>query len=139
MRRVSMFSTRFPEDHPLRGNPTFFPEKILKKEKIHTIRKGFQWNDGDIMLFRYWRDKPYRSKQVEFCSPAVVSIQTIKLEWSGLNFYVEIDGKEMGDDIILKLAKNDGLSPSEFIDWFTKGKNKGSFEGQIRHWTDFKY
>jgi hypothetical protein len=139
MRRVLMFSTKFPEDHPLRGNPTFFPEKILKREKIHTIRAGYQFNDGDTILFRYWKDKPYRSKQVEFRDPAIVSVQKIKMEWKGLEFHVEIDGKEMGDGIILKLSKNDGLAPSEFIDWFTKGKAEGRFEGQIRHWTDFKY
>lgn len=47
----------------------------------------------------------------------------------------KVDDKFVDPAII---AKNDGLSLEDFIEWFFHGKS-GSFSGKIIHFTDYRY
>lgn len=152
--RVTTFSTSFPSYHPKKGEPTLFVEKILfglikdnypgcgtellKSEHVdiinfynlepkhHTIRAGSRFKAGDYLLPRIWTGKPYRSKQFQF-APAL----EVKSVW---DFYLdEHKWKLYGDADIETIAKNDGLSIVDFLDWFRLAPGK-SFEGQIITW-----
>lgn len=92
--KVLTCSRFFPKGHPKAGQPTHFVEKIeacladtipgwemsktfalhdwepyynCTMPKGHTIRAGNRFKVGDMASLRVWSDKPYRSKQVEFC------------------------------------------------------------------------
>jgi hypothetical protein len=72
---VLIVSRTFPKTHPAAGEETHFVESIKNKIKTTTIRGNYEYwsnivnsvNAGKAILsIRYWSDKPYRSKQVEF-------------------------------------------------------------------------
>lgn len=167
MSRVITFSTKFPSHHPRKGEPTYFVEKIQESivllgkleitdeqlkigkaitkdivwAKGHTIRAGARWNKGDKFSPRIWSGKPYASKQI-----AIAPDIEIKEIWSiiidDLGF-IYIDGNlpelKDYDSYLTKLAKNDGLEPQDFIDWFTTSpsfKKDKSFLGQILCWDE---
>lgn len=154
MSRVLTFSTKFPAYHPRKGEPTFFVEKIFKSlflmksvppelvdsynfeimnddsvvPKHHTIRAGNRWKVGDKFSPRVWSGKPYQSKQIIIASDIEVkkvwSIWYDENGWwiNGNSFYA-----------LERLAQNDGLSLTDFLDWFNiHPKKKGeTFTGQI--------
>jgi hypothetical protein len=141
---ICTFSTSFPSYHPRAGEPTDFIRKILAGEKIHTIRAGHRWKDGDMMDFRHWSDKPYRSPMVKFWQPLPIRTQSIVIELYNHYLKIRIDNKKR--PVVRKLAINDGLSMGicgianpDFLDWFSHGKKEWEFEGQILHWTGLKY
>ncbi len=124
-------------------------EKYSNEIKRHTCRKNYElWakrikevQEGKAILsLRYWSDKPYRSKQIEFAvldKDSGVGVQ--KLIWTednSMNLRPRIyDSCEIiGED---DLAKNDGLSLKDFQDWF---KNYDlSKEMCIIQFTEFRY
>ena len=70
---VVMISKYAPKQ--LGGYQTNFVDKIINKEKKHTLRSNYEYwrqrfekiNSGEACLsLRYWQGLPYRSKQVEF-------------------------------------------------------------------------
>jgi len=152
-----MFMTKFPD-----GTETNFKSKILLglcvksgwnmdeekiSPKLHTIRQSNRVKKGMKLSMRYWKDKPYRSPQVEFCKAECLSTQDIKIEWiTATSCMVYIDGVFFtghgitfySEDALRNkdiLAMNDGFnSAADFFDWFNK-----DFEGQIIHWTNLKY
>lgn len=131
--------------HPSAGNPTFFVEKVLNglndysfaynlpntvfnKDnyetmggKIHTIRAGSRFKAGDSVSLRVWSDKPYRSKQIAIAPDIVIPrVAEIYINCFGSIF---IDGKQYCDIYqpsakLELLAKNDGLTMTDFRDWF---------------------
>lgn len=141
--------------------PTWFMEKILfgvpcqsiiwikaratkRYPKIHTMRVGNRWRSGmTIHMAIGVRTKNYHqfNKGIPELEK-VKSIQNITIKVfsghpNGGNFYaIRIDGgNELSRSEVEKLAINDGFSSIfEFEKWFNK-----DFEGQIIHWTDFKY
>jgi hypothetical protein len=165
MSKVLTFSRVFPSYHPRKGEPTYFVEKIYKslylakvvpeelassfnfavmndesyQPKHHTIRAGHRWKVGDKFSPRVWSGKPYQSKQI-IIAPDIeikkvwdIRIHTIAhwINYSGMMF--PIDYKE--------LAKNDGLSTKDFLDWFGNPTQKGFkfhdvFFGQIICWNE---
>lgn len=138
---VLLMSTRFMKDHPRAGDPTGFEQKILSGEKIHTIRANYDYwkpiidkvNAGEgVLSVRKWSGEPYRSKQVEITQFEEAGIQRIETFTDGR---VIIDGK--GSFKFDPIAKNDGLIPNDFLDWFEP--HKKDFEGALIHFTDFKY
>jgi hypothetical protein len=130
-----------------------FESAIVCGEKIHTLRKNYLFwkrritNAGEKSI-RYWNDKPRRSPQViiknitnytpsgKYGVQEVCKINDGKSFYSPFSFYL-VEGHEQKMHLDLSvLAKNDGLTLQEFIDWF-----KDYPEGQMAliHFTSFRY
>lgn len=135
---------KFPKDHPKNGEPTLFVEKILSGKKLHTIRAGNRWKEGMKFSPRVWSDIPYKSKQFQFAPDIEIKkVWNIEINNRGGRswFEVLINGKIYGQlhhgfdkdknrEGLELLAKNDGLTLSDFEAWF----NKLPFSGQIISW-----
>lgn len=167
MAKVIICSTAFPAYHADAAQKTHFVEKIwtgfnlgvnqyhleysqrvtwlaaLKMQiddnilgnvspKIHTIRKGKRWKVGDLCSLRIWSGKPYRSKQI-IIAPELPIRSVLNFDLLGGKCF--INGKEFTN--FEELAKNDGLTESEFFSWFKDFSFQ--FEGQIISWTDISY
>lgn len=156
---VLTVSRHFPAKHPRAGRNTYFVAKICKAiglktgpgietmmpPKIHTIRANYDlWakraeeiNAGKAVLsIRYWSDKPYHSKQVEFCVLNRIGVQKLTFSSQWFNSML-VDGKYCFADIEKSIANNDGLSFDDFQAWF-KGYDL-SKPMAIIHFTDFRY
>lgn len=141
MARVIILSNQFPKYHPRAREYTGFVEKFLSGEKKHTIRAGKRWKPGDMFSPRYWSGIPRRSKQV-IIGPdrEVKKVWDISIVNDGEKFIVVI-WYAMGDQTMgvpmwitgrERLAENDGLSFSDFRQWF----NEDRFIGQIICWDE---
>lgn len=122
------FKTEFPW-----GEPTGFPEKISKRIKIHSIRDGNRWKQGNWIHYATGvRSKNYDCFYQDICT-GTQEIQIIK--WAHDIGTIFIDGKKLNQQEKELLAKNDGFdSLADFWKWFKK-----DFQGQIIHWTDYRY
>lgn len=157
--KVIMVSKSFLKGHPKAGEPTHFLSKIENAligisdielmpcdYKKHTIRAGKRFKEGERVSLRYWSDKPYRSKQIEFAQVIIRKVYDIEI-----NIGFVTDDRNIGsyfhnitinDELInsnwtiQRLANNDGLTLIDFFDWFKNCKN---FDGQIICWVDPKY
>lgn len=114
-------------------------------KKIHTIRANYElWKKrfdkigaGEACLsLRYWSGKPYRSKQVEFLRLTRengIGIQKITMRREELPDRILYGAQAMeegdswnslltGENItrtpVDMYARNDGLTPEDFIAWF---------------------
>lgn len=148
---VLILSKVFPIFHRKKGMPTRFKERMLGKEKIHTIRANYErWkhnldkcNEGRFDLsIREWSGKPYNSKQEEYAvMTGHIGYQRISMSYDPIDGEVKvvIDGKPYTD--LKTLAHNDGLSYEDWVSWmFEKNKTeKQFFSGIIIHFTDFRY
>lgn len=150
---VLIVSQHFPKTHPRSGELTEFVEKILRGDKIHTIRGNFEyWKDiihqvkkGDaIISLRFWSGKPYDSKQIEFRkithldNPGIQRVFMTYSDWLG--YEASVNGKELFGCIEREsLSKNDGLTSVDFTDWFFKEGKVEEFSGAIIHFTGFRY
>lgn len=91
--------------------------------KLHTIRKPRKANDfhaGDFASPFVWSGKPYQSPQIIFVPPAEVR-KVLKLRKETTSngkqvFY--LNGYHISPSELINLAANDGLSESDFLDWF---------------------
>jgi len=138
----------FPATHSKAGEPTGFEQKLKAKEKIHTIRYNAKnvwtgrYNDiyfgRKYLSVREWTGRPYNSEQREFARYDRIGLQNITMTYSSSDPVPQawVDGKEIPVEI---LAKNDGLSLEEFIEWFFGGTKSNVFEGVIIHFTDYRY
>jgi len=143
---VLMISRQFPVNHPKAGEKTGFVEKILAREKIHTIRANYDlWQNrinkiqsGKAELsVRYWTDKPYKSKQKEFLRINKVGIQKLEFH-SGLIAIPKVKKEDSYIDINPELlANNDGLTLHEWEEWFFSYNLTKPLA--IIHFTDFRY
>lgn len=128
------FSLVFPKTHARSGEPTYFREKLITGEKLHTIRANYHlWkkridevNAGEAILsVRYWSGKPYNSKQLriaEFNKDSGVGVQKLGFYDDGDSHY-SFENPYTADSFdvyILELAGNDGLSLEDFREWFRK-------------------
>jgi hypothetical protein len=142
---ILMIAKNFLATHPRKGQPTTFKEKILAKEKIHTIRHNYaHWekiakevNAGTaILVLKEWTGRPYHSKQSE-----IMRLEKIGLQSVIFGFYNYVDCNVNDDSQLLvmgqKLAENDGLTVEDFKAWFGKPDPKEKFA--IIHFTDFTY
>ena len=131
-----------------------FVKKILNGTKIHTIREAAynrypparpnRWQPGRIMhMATGIRTKNYNCFKEAVCK----SIQKIVIiyEWNyGDSLRIIVDDKELPDEKIKELVRNDGfIGRGEFIDWFFPNRRTpggcSAFNGNLIHWTDFKY
>lgn len=163
---VIILSERFPTGHNRAGDLTFFFEALANvlynsesiltintgddistqifERKIHTIRANYPlWakriaeiERGEACLsIRQWTGKPYRSKQVEIARLTKedgVGIQKAELT----NDFAEciIGGRHYS---YADIARNDGLHPADWLDWFKKYELTQSMA--IIHFTRFRY
>ena len=157
---VITLSKHFPAKHSRAGKETFFKEAIAngingdaekyeyQHYKIHTIRSNYEFwkrrvdeiNAGKAVLsIRQWSGKPYQSKQVEIQRLSNIGIQKGSLSYMSFSAYADIlheDGTGVHCEI-KDLANNDGLTESEFREWF-KGYDLSNSLAII-HFTDFRY
>ncbi|KAA2242859.1 hypothetical protein F0L74_10040 [Chitinophaga agrisoli] len=129
----------FSQINPKTKEPTGFVDKILTGKKIHTIRSGNRWRAGaTIQMATGVRTEDYNQfnrgyPDLQMCR----STQTIQIrpaeEMNGSKIYV--DGRLLNMDEAVTLAHNDGFPHlAAFWTWFNE-----DFDGQLVHWTDFKY
>ncbi|HBG71449.1 MAG: hypothetical protein A2W93_14450 [Bacteroidetes bacterium GWF2_43_63] len=134
------------------GEKTHFQEKILAGvdpelrkiyvPKIHTIRSGKRWKAGmSIQMATGVRTANYNQFNKDIPELGVCkSVQDIVVEYIDALPYIFVDGKPFNPVKRIDLFINDGfigfkLNPvASFFRWF-----HSDFEGQIIHWTDFKY
>lgn len=121
------------------GEMTCFDALIVLGLKIHSIRAGYRWRKGmSIQMAHGVRTNHYQQfnkelPQLQTC----MSVQDIAIT-HGSSLIITVNGKYLTKSEIKYLIKNDGLTRSEFIEWFVP--NVGDqFCGQIIHWTDFNY
>lgn len=142
---VITLSRTFPKTHKRAGQQTWFVEKInearipisdrpIMEKKIHTIRANYElWEKrykkiekGEACLsLRYWSEKPYRSKQVEFARLTRedgIGLQKIHISRTRdpmdeniISFGAQTDERRVK---LWTLANNDGLTGIDFINWF---------------------
>jgi len=147
---VITVSKTFLKDHPRAGESTGFREKVLSKEKKHTVRKHTPYwvknikkiiDKEAVLSIREWTEKPYASKQSEIEKLSEIGFESIVIDSDG-NFYIGARRKALSNEELTILAKNDGLSLKDFLDWFEVDKlikNKTRFTGIIIHFTKMRY
>lgn len=140
---VLTVSRNFPTTHKRKGEPTHFFINIDAGIKKHTIRDNYPlWkkriddvNAGiAIISLRYWSGKPYCAPQIEHkqFGKGEVGVQKLIVDFPG--YYMD----ELGDNIPTNhLAENDGLSRTDFDEWFKKAQEDD--ELAIIHFTDMRY
>lgn len=119
-----------------------FNEEQYKKvtPKLHTIREGKHFKEGDYFSPRVWSGAPYNSKQI-IIAPDVRIKKTydIRIYRQGLlNWLFYIDGRLLSSSEVSVLAANDGLSHIDFLHWFNIPV-ESTMEGQIICWAEVDY
>lgn len=137
----------FPKTHSRAGQPTGFENKLKTGRKIHTIRanKNGVWDkrytdissEKKYLSVREWTGKPYNSVQRVIGRADKIGLQHIKMAYGVEDAEPRawVDGKEIDVHI---LAHNDGLPLKDFTEWFF-GCKRGTFEGVIIHFTNYRY
>lgn len=112
----------------------FFCGLIISGKKIHTLRQNYDFwmhrvNRCDKLEIRYWKDKPYRSKQEHLRTldryNANFGVQRIRKETDGIypgspfSLYLVKNEEYLQQLLLDEVARNDGLSESDFISWFS--------------------
>jgi hypothetical protein len=143
---VLTVSEFFPKTHSKSGLPTGFLNSIASKTKKHTIRGNYElWlkrfdeiEKGNARLsLRYWTGKPYNSPQKEVRSfTKIDGIGIEKVEFDDYLYSCKINDLRI-DFSSQGIAGNDGLSHSDFEEWFKKYDL--SNEMAIIHFTNFRY
>jgi len=128
------------------------PRGRTNSKKLHTIRSGNRWKAGEQASPRIWSGRPYFDPQIIFAPDQEVKqvgdfvIKECEryddiLEMSIPEIWIDIGTKynyphtcSMDMSIIPMVAKNDGLSTNDLLDWFKYPK---PFEGQIIAWKEF--
>ena len=138
----------FPKGHRKAGEATDFEDKVKDGRKIHTIR----YNGNDVWAKRYkdimegrkylslrqWTGRPYNSEQREIAKVEKIGLQKVTMTYSSGDSLpkVWIDGKPQDIEAV---AKNDGMTVEEFVEWFFGNSKENIFEGVVIQFTDFKY
>lgn len=141
---VITLSKKFMSKHPKAGKPTFFVYRFISHEKIHTIRANYAlWEKRikevqecrAIISIRVWKDKPYRSPQIEIAKLSCIdNVGIQKIEFTTDLSECIIEGRHYN---YCDIAKNDGLLPEDFLYWFKTSKIYKPFA--IIHFTKFRY
>lgn len=112
-------------------------DHLQKGVKNHTIRVGDRFKVGDKFSPRIWSGKPYTTKQI-IIAPDIEIKKIWKFEIRESDLF--IDGVLIFDRVTIDyhtqlgtLAKNDGLSTDDLLDWFQYPK---PFKGQIICWNE---
>lgn len=130
------------DDSLLEDETESFYRKNQYNPKYHTIRAGNRWKVGDWFSPRVWSGRPYNSKQIVIAPDIQIKrVFDFKIEIDNdyicvliddYPFYEENKNLVTQIDALETLAQNDGLSISDFKNWFRWGKKH--FTGQIICW-----
>lgn len=107
--------------------------------KFHTIRLGNRFNPGDKFSPRMWSGKPYNSKQIIIAPEIEIKkVWDFKIKEYTNGWYIDFGSYAIAYgyeqfSVLETLAKNDGLSRQDLMDWF---KYPSGFNGQIICWND---
>lgn len=120
------------------GGETHFVRKIVRREKIHSIRtdKKNRWKAGrSIQQVTGNRTK----NRNQFASETCDGVQTVSISFNtdGTINLVLVDSVQIKD--WHKIAINDGLTASDFQAWFFLNAEQYVYEGKIIHWTPLRY
>lgn len=142
--------------HHSNGIETLFEQKILlpyKPElqqqypdllpKIHTFRLGTRWRSGMAMHMVTGDRTPQRRQfnegipELATCKGVQKCFITIFWKNSEPEFRIEIDNRVVNS---LLFMANDGFDgPDQFFDWFGHPFKTVSHEGQLVHFSNFRY
>lgn len=102
--------------------------------KLHTIRAGKKYKEGDFIKPMVWAEKPYRKTQTGLWKLQIApEIQLKKVYDFELNkFEFILNGCILDLSKLTTLANNDGLTVDDFECWF----NVKEFSGQVLCWSD---
>ena len=163
-----MLSREFPSTHPRHGEKTGFATLLQNTLcfvsnderrncedccscpdwlKYHTIRanaalwkkRAVEINAGRAKLsVRQWSGKPYEKGtfQIEIARLPKLHVQDITLGIRDEKPFASVEGQEVDVDT---LAKHDGLSTADFVDWFKLDHRKDDYHGGVLHFTDLRY
>lgn len=113
-----------------------FVSMILSGEKLNTIRPTpkREIKPGDIIDFRQWSGKPYRSHQIKVVEVEVEDVSSIEMDYS----HVVLRGNHLINwtqlDELNDFAKRDGFKDwFDMRDWFNNTHSL-PFEGVIITW-----
>lgn len=142
--KVITFSRQFPATHRRAGEQTGFIQSIMDGSKSHTIREGSRWKPGEIFSARFWKGRPYQTKQKEFAQLQIKKVWPITIApHPDRGYAIHIGDRYVADwtgtanITIEELAGNDGLTKEDFLDWFGCNKKKiRPISGQIICWND---
>jgi hypothetical protein len=126
---VLIVSRNFPTTHPRKGEPTYFPENILKglnmntdesiDPKGHTIRGNYDlWKKRidevaagkAVLSIRYWTGKPYNSKQetiIDLTEDHGVGVQKIAISKVGTGYKSNVFMLNIGLTIYITSSPGD--------------------------------
>lgn len=127
---------------------TRFEDKILiglavaddLPPKIHTVRKGNRWSVGKKIHFA---TGVRTSRYNQFAEGVCLGVQDVSINVGTRS--IGIRDKDnfvvLGhEDDVLEFARNDGFDDTyQFWSWFKHEVGNDCFDGQIIHWTDFRY
>lgn len=104
-------------------------DPLCADEKHHTMRAGKRWKTGDKASLRIWSGDPYDSPQITIAPDVEITVKDVEICDKG---QIYIDGKEYLHIVeAIELAKNDGLSPADFLLWIGY-----PFSGQLLIWNN---
>ena len=110
----------------------------IKQCKPHTIRLGKHFSENDKISIRTWLDKPYNSKQI-ILAPNILLKRVYNIQLgrhlSG-ELVTLLNNKKIN---INTLATNDGLSLTDFNEWFNAIKPGKLVDAQILCWNHINY
>ena len=157
-----MLSKVFPAKHFRAGEPTYFSQKIhaakyptlLPNEapKLHTIRANYDlWlkriaevQAGEaVLVLREWEGKPYRSKTREIMrltaddGIGIQKLEIVREKFGGRYLFLFYVDGELQTCFLESIAKNDGLSLGDWMDWFSGYDFSKPLA--IIHFTSFRY
>jgi len=121
------------------------PRGRTNSKKLHTIRNGHRFQAGEKASFRVWSGVPYNSPQIIFApDQEIKQVGDFQIQWNNmiLRRNPEIKHENPGwvfdpsNPIVEVIAKNDGLSTQDLLDWFQYPK---PFDGQIIAWKEVPY
>ncbi len=114
--------------------------------KCHTIRSGRRWKKGEYFSPRIWSGVPYKSPQLIIADDVLITdvfdfeitpaFKMLPLDYD-TDIIINHKYYHYDDEIMKQVAKNDGLSLPDLLQWF---KYPNPFKGQIICWnSEVKY
>lgn len=111
-----------------------FHDPFYYEPKNHTIRAGKRFKAGEYFSPRIWSGRPYFSKTITI-APDTLIVKTYDFEIKDGLIYInnQLYAYSSSTEQLDILAKNDGLSQIDLLDWFKYPKN---FSGQVIIWSN---
>jgi hypothetical protein len=116
--------------------PDFVP-LIIAGTKVHTIRAGNRWADGQAISFC---TNVAPDALTRFQPDGVVKVvQTIQAKIIHGTYLIEIDGRQLQGNELAEFVRRDGFSSLAELFDFLVSYHGLPFTGQLIHWTELVY